>query len=125
MERIFNFNGKTYKAAPFSFNTICDLERYGVSLADITERPLSTVRGYLGICGHMDMDAAGKEFEDAIINGEGIDSIMSVMREQIEESGFFQAINKTAEADNQESEEAETVVEEPTPQKKTRKKAQS
>lgn len=121
MERIFRFNGKSYKAAPFSFNTICDLERYGVSLADITERPLSTVRGYLGICGHMDMETAGKEFEEAIINGESIDGIMSIMKEQIEESGFFQAINKTTEQDPQESEEQETEeVEAPAP-KRTRK----
>lgn len=121
MERIFTFNGKTYKAAPFSFNTICDLERYGVSLADISERPLSTVRGYLGICGHMTMEQAGTEFEEAIINGESLDTIMEVMNGQINESGFFQAINKGQEEAPSESQETEPETVVATVPRKTRK----
>lgn len=120
MERIFKFNGKAYKAVPFSFNTICDLERYGVSLSDISERPISTVRGYFAVCGHMTVEEAGAELEAGIINGENMNEIMSVMQEQIAESGFFHAINKSQEPTPQESEEApETAVAE-TP-KRTRK----
>lgn len=120
MERIFKFNGKAYKAVPFNFNTICDLERYGVSLSDISERPISTVRGYFAVCGHMTVEEAGTELEAGIVNGENMNEIMNVMQEQIAESGFFHAINKTAEQDPQESEEQETGEVTPAP-KRTRK----
>lgn len=122
MERIFNFNGKAYKAVPFNFNTICDLEGYGVSLGDISEKPVSTVRAYFALCGHMSVDEAGAELEAGIVNGEAMNGIMDVMQEQIADSGFFHAINKTAEAAPQESEEAETVVAE-VPRKTRKAKA--
>ena len=124
MERIFNFNGKAYKAVPFNFNTICDLEGYGVSLGDISEKPVSTVRAYFALCGHMSVDEAGAELEAGIVNGEAMNGIMDVMQEQIADSGFFHAINKTAEATPQESEEqeAETVVAE-VPRKTRKAKA--
>ena len=123
MERIFNFNGKAYEAVPFNFNTICDLEGYGVSLGDISEKPVSTVRAYFALCGHMSVDEAGAELEAGIVNGEAMNGIMDVMQEQIADSGFFHAINKTAEAAPQESEEAETVVVAEVPRKTRKAKA--
>ena len=122
MERIFKFNGKAYKAVPFNFNTICDLEGYGVSLGDISEKPVSTVRAYFALCGHMSVDDAGAELEAGIVNGENMNAIMDVMQEQIADSGFFHAINKATEETPQESEEAETeTVTAEAPQKRTRK----
>jgi hypothetical protein len=107
MEKIFKFNGKSYRAVPFNFNTICDLEGYGVSLGDISEKPVSTVRAYFALCGHMSVDEAGAELEAGIVNGETMNAIMDVMQEQIADSGFFHAINKSQEETPQESEDEE------------------
>ena len=107
MEKIFKFNGRPYKAVPFNFNTICDLEGYGVSLGDISEKPVSTVRAYFALCGHMSVDEAGAELEAGIVNGETMNAIMDVMQEQIADSGFFHAINQATEATPQESEDEE------------------
>jgi hypothetical protein len=55
----------------------------------------------------MSVDEAGAELEAGIVNGETMNAIMDVMQEQIADSGFFHAINKTAEETPQESEDEE------------------
>lgn len=114
MTRTFTINGKLYQAREITFNTICDLEDAGVSLTEIEQKPISTVRSYFAICLGGNKEAAGQEIEKHIINGGSLDEIMTAFREELADSDFFQALTKTANEEAAENQEAET--------KRTRKK---
>ena len=88
----FEINGITYKAAEFDFNLTCEIEEKGMSLADIRKKPMSFLRTYVALSGDMDVDIAGKEIEAHIMNGGTLDSVMDVMLEQLENSGFFRKL---------------------------------
>lgn len=115
MTRTFTINGKLYQAREITFNTICDLEDAGVSLTEIEQKPISTVRSYFAICLGGNKEVAGQEIERHIINGGNLDEIMTAFREELADSDFFQALTKTANEETQENQEAETA-------KRTRKK---
>lgn len=114
MTRTFTINGKLYQAREITFNTICDLEDAGVSLTEIEQKPISTVRSYFAICLGGNKEVAGQEIERHIINGGSLDEIMTAFREELADSDFFQALTKTANEEATENQEAET--------KRTRKK---
>ncbi len=103
MSRFFTLNGKRYQAKPFTFNTVCDLEDNGVSLAEMTKKPMSMARAYVALCLNGDKEKAGIEIQEHIKAGGKFDEIYTVMGEEMNESDFFQALNKT------EGEEDQTV----------------
>lgn len=94
MQRTFTVNGKTYTARPFDFNTVCDLEDSGVSLANIKDKPMSAVRAYFTLCYPGDKETAGKEIENHLIGGGDMVGIIEAMNKEMEESDFFQALSK-------------------------------
>lgn len=103
MAKKIEINGKKYDVAPMNLNTICELEDNGVSLADFGKKQLSFVRGYAAICMGVDVDTAGKEVEAHLVSGKTLEDISKVIQKEIEESGFFQAMQKnTAETDSAE-----------------------
>ena len=114
MTRTFTINGKLYQAREITFNAICELEDAGVSLTEIEQKPISTVRSYFAICLGGNKEYAGQEIERHIINGGNLDEIMTAFREELADSEFFQALTKTANEEATENQEAET--------KRTRKK---
>ena len=95
--RIFNINGKTYKAKEFDFNLLCDLEEQGLSLEDIDKKPMSFVRTYLSFCAGLTKELAGKEIESHVTNGGSFTDVIDVMSKEMEESGFFQALRTPEE----------------------------
>lgn len=96
----FTINGTKYKAKPFDFNLICDLEDMGISLEQARNKPISMVRAYVGLCAGKDKEYAGKELEAHIISGGKFDDVMIAMSEEMEKSDFFRKLNKTAETEN-------------------------
>ena len=114
MTRTFTINGKLYQAREITFNTICDLEDAGVSLTEIEQKPISTVRSYFAICLGGNKEVAGQEIEKHIINGGNLDEIMTAFREELADSDFFRALTKNQDEEATENQEAET--------KRTRKK---
>ncbi len=114
MTRTFTINGKLYQAREITFNAICELEDAGVSLTEIEQKPISTVRSYFAICLGGNKEVAGQEIEKHIINGGSLDEIMTAFREELADSDFFQALTKTANEEATENQEVET--------KRTRKK---
>lgn len=110
--RTFELNGIEYKAVPFGFNTVCDLEEQGVSLEDMNNKPLSMVRAYIGLCIGKGSAYSGEQIEAHIVNGGNLTDVISVMTEEMNESDFFRSLNQTAEQ--------ETTT---TPKKRTSKKA--
>lgn len=93
----FAINGKEYKAVPFDFNLVCDMEDMGVSMEQIRDKPISAIRAYFSLCARLNRAAAGKEIEAHIISGGKLDDAMNIMFEEMEDSDFFRALNKTTE----------------------------
>lgn len=105
--RTFTINGKRYNAKPFDFNTVCDLEDSGVSLKEISKKPMSLARAYFAICLNGDTEKAGQEIQAHVLNGGTLEEIYTVMGEEMNDSDFFQALNQKEEQETQtvESEE--------------------
>lgn len=115
----FTINGKEYKAKPFDFNLVCDLEDMGISLEQAGNKPMSMVRAYFGLCAGKGKEFAGKEMEAHIIGGGTFDNIMTAMSDEMEKSDFFQALNKTEETDVTEDTKQEKETVENQPEEKT------
>ena len=92
--RTFELNGITYTAKPFSFNMICDLEDIGVSLEDAVKKPTALFRIYIALCTGKTLEEAGNLVEEHVINGGDITDAMKVMTEELNNSDFFQSLNK-------------------------------
>ena len=61
--KTFNVNGKEYKARAFDFNLMCDFEDMGISIAEMTNKPMSVIRAYFALCTGKGKEFAGKEME--------------------------------------------------------------
>lgn len=95
----FTVNGTEYKAKPFDFNLVCDLEDMGISLEEAGRKPMSMVRAYFGMCMGKGKDVAGKELERHIVGGGKFDDIMTAMSDEMEKSDFFRNLSKTEETE--------------------------
>lgn len=102
--KMITINGKAYVRADMDYNMLCDLEDVGISLSDIKGKSMSFVRAYIARCMNTDNETAGKELNNHFINGGTFESIMDVIKEVIDESGFFQALGKREEKETQPSE---------------------
>lgn len=85
----FTINGKEYTGAKYSYNTACALEEYGVSVASLQKKPQSSARAYLAISGNMDLEDAGDEIEQHIINGGDVNDLFACLMSELDKSGFF------------------------------------
>lgn len=101
MTRFFTINGRRYTAKPFDFNTVCDLEDNGVSLSEMTKKPMSMARAYFALCYNGSKDDAGKEIQAHIVSGGNFNDLYEAMGAEMNESDFFQALNKKAETETQ------------------------
>lgn len=99
----FTVNGTEYKAKPFDFNLVCDLEDMGISLEEAGKKPMSMVRAYFGLCVGKGKEYAGKELEAHIIGGGKLDDIMTAMSNEMEKSDFFRNLGKTTETETAEN----------------------
>lgn len=107
----FTVNGTEYKAKPFDFNLVCDLEDMGISLEEAGRKPMSMVRAYFGMCMRKGKGAAGKELEAHIIGGGKFDDIMTAMSDEMEKSDFFRNLSKTEEKETATDKTAESEKE--------------
>lgn len=101
----FTVNKKTYTAAPFTYNTICDLEDRGISLDAMEQKPMSMVRAYFAMCARMGKAQAGAEIEKHLIAGGSLNDVMEAMRKEMDESGFFRAMSERQEKEGTGTEE--------------------
>ena len=109
MTKLFNVNGKSYRAKEFDFNLLCDLEDQGLSLEDIDRKPMSLIRTYLAFCGNLSKEQAGKEIEAHLENGGKFNDVVEAMSEQMSNSGFFRSLQQA----NEETEGTETSTKNP------------
>ena len=87
-------NGKDYKVSDLDFNTVCKLEEKGINLNEINQKPFLVVRGFLAVIMDTDVDTAGKELSQHIINGGDFDELAVQISDLVEKSDFFQALSK-------------------------------
>ena len=104
MSRFFTINDKRYQAKPFDFNTICDLEDNGVSLAEMTKKPMSMARAYFALCFNGDKEKAGTEIQEHVKKGGYFNELYTVMGDEMNDSDFFRALNQKQEQEAQEVE---------------------
>jgi hypothetical protein len=112
MGRFFTINGKRYTAKPFDFNTVCDLEDNGVSLQEMSKKPMSMARAYFALCFNGDKERAGNEIQEHVKAGGNFNELYTVMGEEMNDSDFFQALNKGT------GEETQTLENEKAPKSK-------
>ena len=101
MNRIFVINDKRYTAKPFNFNTVCDLEESGISIQELTKKPMAMARAYFALCAGLDKTRAAEEIEQHVIHGGKFDELYNVMGEEMNESDFFQALNQKTDEETQ------------------------
>lgn len=105
----FMVNRKEYKAKPFDFNLVCDLEDMGVSLEEMGNKKMSMVRAYFAICAGKGSEFSGKELNVHFVNGGKFEDIIEAMNKEMEISDFFQALSKTAEMETATGEATENA----------------
>ena len=108
MVKVFNVNGRSYRAKEFDFNLLCDLEEQGLSLEDIDKKPMSLIRTYLSFCGNITKEQAGIEIEAHLTNGGKFEDVVQAMSDQMNNSGFFRSLSQ--EREETEDEETSTTT---------------
>lgn len=93
----FTVNGTEYKAKPFDFNLMCDLEDMGITINNMAGRNISLIRAYFGLCSGLSKENAGKEIEQHFIKYGHLNEISEALNKEMEISDFFQSLIKEAE----------------------------
>ena len=101
MDRLLTLNGKSYKAAEFDLNLMCDFEDRGITLDEIGNKMFNVIREYCATSMDVDPKTAGAEITAHIANGGSIDEISSVMSAAMEDSGFFRTTSKNKDSESQ------------------------
>ena len=118
MQRLLTINGKSYKAAEFDVNFMCEMEDNGIQLEEIDKKMFKMIRMYVALSMGVDPITAGKEISEHMKNGGTLEAVSDVMSEMMEESDFFrtepknkdQTSQKRTRAKKAESEEAEVTI---------------
>lgn len=108
----FTINGKEYKAKPFDFNTVCDLEDMGISLEEMGSKRLSSTRAYFVLCSGLSKEKAGKEIEQQYIKYGELNEINEALNKEMDASDFFQALIERAKTETATDETQESETEE-------------
>lgn len=103
MQKEIVINGKAYPTKEITFNTVCQFEDMGIPMSEIEAKSIMFVRAYAAMCMDKKADQAGDEIEKHVMNGGSIDELADVLRQAVEESGFFRAMSKRAETADSES----------------------
>lgn len=97
-------NGIEYRNVPLDFNAVCKLEEMGVDITNVDEKAMTTARAYAAMCMRKPVSVAGEEIEKHVMNGGTLNEIYKAFTAEVEKSGFFRALQKQAEAAQQEDE---------------------
>lgn len=108
----FKVNGVEYKAKPFDFNLVCDLEDMGITMSNMAGRSTSLIRAYFVLCSGMSKENAGKEIEQQFIKYGDLNEISEALNKEMEASDFFRSLTERTKSATAENEEAESKTEE-------------
>ena len=112
MANRFTVNNVTYTAKPFNFDLVCELEEMGVSFTNIDKVPMSLIRSYFAICADVSKEQASALIEKHLIDGGSLDSIITPISKEMNDSDFFRALSEREnETSTQGRKKKETIEE--------------
>ena len=97
MKRNVTINKKAYGVKKIDFNAICELEDYGVSLADLAtfkKKPFSLFRGCFAFHSGLTLEQASNEMEQHLVDGGTFDDFQPFV-DALVESDFFDKLAKS------------------------------
>lgn len=104
MDKLLKINGRSYKAAEFDVNFMCELEDNGIGLEEIDKKMFKMIRMYVALSMGADVITAGKEITEHLRNGGSLEDISDVMSEMMQDSDFF----RTKQTDKDQTSPART-----------------
>ena len=82
-------NNKEYTTPTLNFAAMCELEKWGLQIGDISSRPLAFLAGFIGLAIGEDL-SGGQAAIDAHLEGGGtLDDLTEELNEAVDASGFF------------------------------------
>lgn len=90
-------NGKDISVMEVTFNHVCKMEDMGIDLGS-TGKTLSTLRAFVAIALNESAEEAGADIEKYVEDGNDLKELVEVMTKSMENSGFFRALAKKADA---------------------------
>ena len=112
MNRLLKINGKTYKAAEFDVNFMCEMEDNGIGLDEIDKKMFKTIRMYVALSMGVDPVTAGKEISEHMKNGGTLEEISETMSQMMQDSDFFRTEQKNKDQTSQARTRKKTAPEE-------------
>lgn len=94
MDRLLKINGRTYKAAEFDVNFMCEIEDNKIKLDEIDQNMFKILRLYVALSMGVDPVEAGKAISEHLKNGGALEDISDVMSDMMDESDFFRSEQK-------------------------------
>ena len=95
MDRLITLNGRSYKAAEFDLNLLCDFEDRGITVEQIDGKMFNVIRQYVASSMGVDAKTAGIEISKHLENGGSLEDLAEQMNAAMEDSGFFRSISKS------------------------------
>lgn len=88
-------NNKEYTTPTLNFGAMCKLEQWGLSIGDLSSRPLGFLSGFISLAVGGDDLAAGQAAIDAHLeNGGSLDDLTDALNKAVEASGFFKQMEE-------------------------------
>ena len=87
-------NGKEYKIPELDFQAMCDIEDTGVSIVNMKEKFMKTIRGFVALAMGGDYEKAAFEIQQHVMGGGDLTGIYEEITKAVENSDFFQKIIK-------------------------------
>lgn len=100
MSRNIEINGRTYRFPDIDFNAVCDLADQGVDIMNpktFMKKPIPAARAIVAWILDTDVESAGKEIQAHILGGGDLSPIFEAFNSEVENSGFFNALQKREE----------------------------
>lgn len=116
----FSINGRRYIAKELTFGAVRQFENNGLALTALAQKPMSLASAYLAYCAGIGIDAADDEIQEHVLKGGSFDELFGVLEEAMNNSRFFQALNKKAEEEKTQT----TTVNEDSAEPKPKNNAQ-
>ena len=99
MNKKITVNSKDYNLnKEIDFNAICELEEYGLSLGNIKNSKMTSIRALLSFVADISPDEAGVEIMEHLKNGGSI-ADLAVLINYLTESDFFRTTRQPSEAE--------------------------
>lgn len=96
--KTFKINGQEFNSVELDMNFFCDIEeKFGISKEQFLTDTLRTIRVYVAMCGDITLKEAGKLVEQHLINGNDLEEVGDIIKEEIDNSGFIKWITEGIE----------------------------